>query len=80
MDFNKSSSCKKIEKFILDNLKTENERECLVGVLTGKQVLKADAIDLVITLIQAMPIANEVNMEEFEAAKFTSKECSIRRI
>ena len=52
----------------MDNLKTENERECLVGILTGKQVLKADAIDLVNTLVQAMTIANEVNMEEFEAA------------
>ena len=69
MDFNKPAGCKKIEKFIMDNLKSEAEKECLTNVITGKAVLKADAIDLLLTLIQAMTIANEVNMEEFEAAK-----------
>ena len=59
----------KIEKFIMDNLKSEAEKECLSNVTTGKAVLKADAIDLLLTIIQAMTIANEVNMEEFEAAK-----------
>ena len=72
MDFNKPSGCKKIEKFLLDNLKNEAEKESLINVLTGKTVLKADVIDLVITLVQAMTMTNEVNMEEFEAAKMTS--------
>ena len=49
MDFNKPSACKKIEKFLMDNLKKESEKECLANVLTGKQVLNADAIDLIIT-------------------------------
>ena len=71
MDFNKPSSCKKIEKFIMDNLKSEAEKECLTNVTTGKTVLKADAIDLLLTLIQAMTVANEVDMEEFEAAKMS---------
>ena len=69
MEFNKPSACKKIQKFLMDNLKTETERESLTNVLTGKQVLKADAIDLVLTLLQAMTVANEVNMDEFEATK-----------
>ena len=43
-----------------------------IGVFKLK-LKKADAIDLVITLIQAMTIANEVNMVEFEAAKVTQE-------
>ena len=59
MDFNKPSGCKKIEKFLLDNL-NEKEKESLRVILTRKTVRKADAIDLVITLVQAMTIANEL--------------------
>ena len=69
MDFNKPSSCKKVEIFLNENLKSDTEKECLANVLTGKQVLKADVIDLLITLIQAMTVSNEINMEDFEAAK-----------
>ena len=68
MDFNKPSGCKKVAKFLLENLKTEAEKESLTNVLTGKTVLKADAIDLLLTILQAMTIANEVNMVEFDAA------------
>ena len=67
MDFNKPSGCKKIEKFLMDNLKTEAEKENLSNVLTGKTVLKADVIDLLLIIIQAMNVSNEVNMEDFEA-------------
>ena len=42
MDFNKPSISKKIEKFLLDNLKTEKEKESLINVTTGKSVLKCD--------------------------------------
>ncbi len=69
MDFNKPSGCKKVEKFILDNLKTEAEKDILTNMLTGKNVLKTDVIDLFLTLIQAMNVTNEVNMEKFEEAK-----------
>ena len=44
MDFNKPSISKKIEKFLLENLKTEKEKESLTNVITGKSVLKGDAI------------------------------------
>ena len=69
MDFNKPSSCKRIEKFLMDNLKSEKEKESLANVISGKPVLKADAIDLLLILVQAMTVSNEINMEEFEAAK-----------
>ena len=74
MDFNKPSSCKQMEKFLMDNLKTESERESLIKVLTGKNVPKANVICLVLTLIQAMTISNEVSMEEFEAANMSQDE------
>ena len=41
-------------------------------VLTGKSVLKADVIDLLLIIIQAMNVSNEVNMEDFEATKINS--------
>ena len=67
MDFNKpSSDGKKIEKFLLDNLKTEEERETFTNVITGKHVLKKDVIDLMLSLLQAMTMTNEVNMDEFD--------------
>ena len=69
MDFNKPSTCKKITKFLLDNLKSETEKESLTNIISGKSVLKGDAIDLLLSLIQAMTIIDQVNMEEFEAAK-----------
>ena len=71
MDFNKPSISKKIEKFLLENLKTEKEKESLINVTTGKSVLKGDAIALLLSIIQAMTIADEVNMEEFEAVRLT---------
>ena len=54
---------------IMENLKTETEKESLANVITGKTLLKSDAIDLLLALIQAMSVSNEVNMDEFEAAK-----------
>ena len=44
MDFNKPSISKKIEKFLLDNLKTEKEKESLINVTTGKSVLCLDGM------------------------------------
>ena len=67
MDFNKPSISKKIEKFLLDNLKTEKEKESLINVTTGKSVLKGDAIALLITIVQAMTIVDEETKEEFDA-------------
>ena len=49
MDFNKPSTCKKITKFLMDNLKTETEKESLANIITGKSVLKGDAINLLFT-------------------------------
>ena len=67
MDFNKPSISKKIEKFLLDNLKTEKEKESLINVTTGKNALKGDAIALLITIVQAMTIVDEETKEEFDA-------------
>ena len=69
MDFNKPSISKKIEKVLLENLKTEKEKESLTNVVTGKAVQKGDAVALLLSIIQAMTISDEVNMEEFEAVK-----------
>ena len=66
MDFNKPSISKNIEKFLLDNLKTEKEKESLINVTTGKSVLKADAIALLISIVKAMTIADGRESEEFE--------------
>jgi hypothetical protein len=43
-----------------------------VCISTGKNVLKTDVIDLFLTLIQAMNVTNEVNMEKFEENKANS--------
>ena len=69
MDFNKPSTSKKIERFLLDNLKMEKEKESLINVLTDKPVLKGDAIALLLSIVQAMTISDEVNMEDFESAR-----------
>ena len=53
----------------MDNLKTETEQESLTNIITGKSLLKGDAIDLLLSLLQAMTIVDHVSMEEFEAAK-----------
>ena len=45
MDFNKPSISKKIKKFLLDNLKTEKEKESLISVTSGKSLLKGDALE-----------------------------------
>ena len=71
MDFNKPSISKNIEKFLLDNLKTEKEKESLINVTTGKSVLKADAIALLISIVKAMTIADGRESEEFEPVNFT---------
>ena len=66
MDFNKPSISKKIEKFLLDNLKTEKEKESLINITTGKSVLKTDAIALLITIVQTMTTVDGKDGEEFE--------------
>ena len=48
----------------MENLKTEKEKESLSNVITGKMVLKTDAIDLILSLIQAMTVSNEVNIQK----------------
>ena len=34
MDFNKPSNCKRIEQFLMENLKTETEKESLANIFT----------------------------------------------
>ena len=72
LDFNKLSGCKKMEKFLMDNLQ-EKDQDSLRAVLSGKSVVKANVIGLVITLVRAMTITNEVDMEDFEAASVTAE-------
>ena len=54
MDFNKPSISKNIGKFLLDNLKSEKDQESLTNVITGKSLLKCDAIALLTNILQAL--------------------------
>ena len=65
MDFDKPSISKNLGKFLLDNLKTEKERESLNNMITGKALLKVDAIILLRTILQAMTVSDKLDDEEF---------------
>ena len=60
MDFNKPSISKNLGKFLEENLKTEKEKETLNNIITGKPLLKVDAIILLKSLLQAMTITEVV--------------------
>ena len=64
MDFDKPSISKNLGKFLLDNLKTEKERESLNNMITGKALLKVDAIMLLRTILQAMTVSDNLDDEE----------------
>ena len=65
MDFEKTSISTKIEKHLLDNLKTDKEKESLNNVIIGKALLKSDAITLLRSLLQAMTFLENLGNEEF---------------
>ena len=54
MDFEKTSISTKIESFFQDNLKSEKDKESLQNVIKGKTLLKGDAINLLVTILQAI--------------------------
>ena len=49
-------------------MKSDTDKESFANVISGKTVLKSDVIDLLLKIIQAMTVSNEINMDEFEAA------------
>ena len=56
MDFKKTSISKNVGKFLQDNLKDEKDKESLQNIITEKALLKNDAINLLITILQALTI------------------------
>ena len=49
---------------LLPDLKTDKEKESLINITTGKGLLKGDAIALLITILQAMTITDQIDGEE----------------
>ena len=60
MDFEKTSISTKVGKFLQENLKNEKDKESLQNVITEKALLKNDAINLLITILQAIIINGDV--------------------
>ena len=61
MDFDKTSSIsKKVGKFLQENLKDEKDKESLQNIITEKALLKNDAINLLITILQAIIINDDL--------------------
>ena len=56
MDFKKTSISKNVGKFLQDNLKDEKDKESLQNIITEKALLKIGAINLLITILQALTI------------------------
>ena len=67
LDFEKSSISKRIEKFLLENLNSDKDKESLSNVISGKPILKADVLTLLRTLLQAMTFTDVLDDEEFNA-------------
>ena len=65
MNFYKPSISKNVGKFLLENLKTEKEKESLDTVIRGKKLVYGDANTLLRSLLQAMKIADNQVVEEF---------------
>ena len=63
MDFEKTSISTKVGKFLQENLKNEKDKESLQNVITEKALLKNDAINLLITILQAIIINGDVGKD-----------------
>ena len=66
MNFEKTSISTKVKKFLQDNLKDAKDKESLLNIISEKPLLKNDAINLLITILQAMSIVDESDGEEFD--------------
>ena len=64
MDFEKTSISTKVGKFLQENLKDEKDKESLQNIITEKGLLKNDAINLLITILQALTIPDSTDDEE----------------
>ena len=64
MDFKKTYISKNVGDFIQDNLVSEKEKESLQSIITGKALLKNDAINLLMTLLQVLTIPDTTDDEE----------------
>ena len=64
MDFEKTSISTKVRKFLQENLKDEKDKESLQNIITEKALLKNDAINLLITILQALTIPDSTDDEE----------------
>ena len=64
MDFEKTSISTKVTKFLQENLKDKKDKESLQNIITEKALLKNDAINLLITILQALTIPDSTDEEE----------------
>ena len=64
MDFKKTSISTKVGKFLQENLKDEKDKESLQNIITEKALLKNDAINLLITILQALTITDSTEDEK----------------
>ena len=64
MDFEKTSISTKVTKFLQENLKDKKDKESLQNIITEKGLLKNDAINLLITILQALTIPDSTDEEE----------------
>ena len=74
MDFKKTSICKNVGKFLQDNLKDEKDKESLQNIITEKALLKNDAINLLITILQALTIPDSTGDEEISVVTPVNKD------
>ena len=65
MDFEKTSISTKVTKFLQENLKDKKDKESLQNIITEKGLLKNDAINLLITILQALTIPDSTDEETF---------------
>ena len=71
MDFEKTSISTKVGKFLQENLKDEKDKESLQNIITEKGLLKNDAINLLITILQALTIPDSTDDEEITVVSET---------
>ena len=64
LDFEKTSISTKVGKFLQENLKDEKDKVSLQNIITEKALLKNDAINLLITILQALTIPDSSENEE----------------
>ena len=68
MDFGKTGISKNVGKFLEENLKTEKDKESLINLTSGKSVLKGDAINLLLSVLNALTIVDNLDDEEYNAS------------